>query len=142
MFQQLSDRLNNTFKSLRSKGRLSESDINDTVKEIRTALLEADVALSVANSFSEKVKEKALGQEVSQSLNPAQQVVKIVHNELVNILGGESRRLTYAKNPPTVIMLLGLQGAGKTSLAAKLAKHLVRRVGLEPTHRPFMRGML
>ena len=126
MFQQLSDRLNNTFKSLRSKGRLSESDINDTVKEIRTALLEADVALSVANSFSEKVKEKALGQEVSQSLNPAQQVVKIVHNELVNILGGESRRLTYAKNPPTVIMLLGLQGAGKTSLAAKLAKHLVK----------------
>ena len=126
MFQQLSDRLNNTFKSLRSKGRLSESDINDTVKEIRTALLEADVALSVANSFSEKVKEKALGQEVSQSLNPAQQVVKIVHSELVNILGGESRRLTYAKNPPTVIMLLGLQGAGKTSLAAKLAKHLVK----------------
>ena len=126
MFQQLSDRLNNTFKSLRSKGRLSESDINDTVKEIRTALLEADVALGVANSFSEKVKEKALGQEVSQSLNPAQQVVKIVHSELVNILGGESRRLTYAKNPPTVIMLLGLQGAGKTSLAAKLAKHLVK----------------
>ena len=126
MFQQLSDRLNSTFKSLRSKGRLSESDINDTVKEIRTALLEADVALSVANSFSEKVKVKALGQEVSQSLNPAQQVVKIVHNELVNILGGESRRLTYAKNPPTVIMLLGLQGAGKTTLAAKLAKHLVK----------------
>ena len=126
MFQQLSDRLNNTFKSLRTKGRLSETDINDTVKEIRTALLDADVALSVANSFSEKIKEKALGVEVSQSLNPAQQVVKIVHQELVNILGGDARRLTFAKNPPTVIMLLGLQGAGKTTLAGKLAKYLAR----------------
>ena len=90
MFQQLSDRLNNTFKALKSKGRLSETDINDTVKEIRTALLDADVALSVANSFSEKIREKALGIEVSQSLNPAQQVIKIVHQELVNILGGDA----------------------------------------------------
>ena len=126
MFQQLSDRLNNTFKAIRSKGRLYETDINDTVKEIRTALLDADVALSVANSFSERIKEKALGIEVSQSLNPAKQVVKIVHQELVNILGGDSRRLTFAKNPPTVIMLLGLQGAGKTTLAGKLAKYLAR----------------
>ena len=126
MFQQLSDRLNNTFKALKTKGRLSESDINDTVKEIRTALLDADVALSVANSFSEKIREKALGIEVSQSLNPAQQVIKIVHQELVNILGGDARRLTFAKNPPTVIMLLGLQGAGKTTLAGKLAKYLAR----------------
>ena len=126
MFQQLSDRLNNTFKALKTKGRLSESDINDTVKEIRTALLDADVALSVANNFSEKIREKALGIEVSQSLNPAQQVIKIVHQELVNILGGDARRLTFAKNPPTVIMLLGLQGAGKTTLAGKLAKYLAR----------------
>jgi signal recognition particle subunit SRP54 len=126
MFQQLSDRLNNTFKALKSKGRLSESDINETVKEIRTALLDADVALSVANSFSEKIREKALGIEVSQSLNPAQQVIKIVHQELVTILGGDARRLTFAKNPPTVIMLLGLQGAGKTTLAGKLAKYLAR----------------
>jgi signal recognition particle subunit SRP54 len=126
MFQQLADRLNTTFKSLKTKGRLSESDINETVKEIRTALLEADVALSVANSFSEKLKEIALGEEVSRSLNPAQQVIKIVHQELVTILGGDSRRLTFAKNPPTVIMLLGLQGAGKTTLAAKLAKYLAR----------------
>ncbi len=126
MFQQLSDRLNSTFKSLRTKGRLSEKDIEDTVKEIRTALLEADVALSVANDFCEKIKVKSLGSEVSQSLNPAQQVVKIVHQELVNILGGDARRLTYAKTGPTVLMLLGLQGAGKTTLAAKLAKHLVK----------------
>jgi signal recognition particle subunit SRP54 len=126
MFQQLSDRLNNTFKALKSKGRLSETDISDTVKEIRTALLDADVALSVANSFSEKIREKSLGIEVSQSLNPAQQVIKIVHQELVNILGGDARRLTFAKNPPTVIMLLGLQGAGKTTLAGKLAKYLAR----------------
>ncbi len=126
MFQQLSDRLNATFKSLRTKGRLSESDIDETVKEIRMALLDADVALSVANSFSEKIKEKASGIEVSKSLNPAQQVIKIVHEEIVNILGGDARRLTFAKNPPTVIMLLGLQGAGKTTLAGKLAKYLAR----------------
>ncbi|MFM7139607.1 MAG: signal recognition particle protein, partial [Actinomycetes bacterium] len=126
MFQQLSDRLNSTFKSLRTKGRLSEKDIEDTVKEIRTALLEADVALSVANDFCEKIKAQSLGSEVSQSLNPAQQVVKIVHQELINILGGDARRLTFAKTGPTVLMLLGLQGAGKTTLAAKLAKHLVK----------------
>ena len=126
MFQQLSDRLNSTFKSLRTKGRLSEKDIEETVKEIRTALLEADVALSVANDFCEKIKIQSLGSEVSQSLNPAQQVVKIVHQELVNILGGDARRLSYAKTGPTVLMLLGLQGAGKTTLAAKLAKHLVK----------------
>ena len=80
----------------------------------------------MANSFSEKISETALGIEVSQSLNPAQQVIKIVHQELVNILGGDARRLTFAKNPPTVIMLLGLQGAGKTTLAGKLAKYLAR----------------
>ncbi|MFM9130061.1 MAG: signal recognition particle receptor subunit alpha, partial [Actinomycetes bacterium] len=108
MFQQLSDRLNSTFKSLRTKGRLSEKDIEDTVKEIRTALLEADVALSVANDFCEIIKAQSLGSEVSQSLNPAQQVVKIVHQELVNILGGDARRLTFAKTGPTVLMLLGL----------------------------------
>ena len=121
MFTTLSDRLSETFKSLRGKGRLSESDIDATAREIRLALLEADVALPVVKDFVAAVKERALGAEVSQALNPAQQVLKIVNDELVGILGGETRRLRFAKNPPTVIMLAGLQGSGKTTLAAKLA---------------------
>ncbi|MGN6780012.1 MAG: signal recognition particle protein [Marmoricola sp.] len=121
MFATLSDRLSDTFKNLRGKGRLSEADIDATAREIRLALLEADVALPVVKEFVGRVKERARGAEVSQALNPAQQVVKIVNEELVTILGGETRRLRFAKNPPTVIMLAGLQGAGKTTLAAKLA---------------------
>lgn len=121
MFATLSDRLADTFKNLRGKGRLSEADIDATAREIRIALLEADVALPVVKEFVAAVKERARGEEVSQALNPAQQVVKIVNEELVNILGGETRRLRYAKSGPTVIMLAGLQGAGKTTLAAKLA---------------------
>ncbi|MFC7308791.1 signal recognition particle protein [Streptomyces monticola] len=120
MFDTLSDRLAATFKSLRGKGRLSEADIDATAREIRIALLEADVALPVVRAFIKQVKERALGAEVSQALNPAQQVIKIVNEELVGILGGETRRLRFAKNPPTVIMLAGLQGAGKTTLAGKL----------------------
>ncbi|MGH3745447.1 MAG: signal recognition particle receptor subunit alpha, partial [Mycobacteriales bacterium] len=121
MFEALSDRLTGTLQSLRGKGRLSEADIDATAREIRVALLEADVALPVVKEFIEAVKERARGSEVSQALNPAQQIIKIVNEELVNILGGETRRLRFAKNPPTVIMLAGLQGAGKTTLAAKLA---------------------
>ena len=121
MFATLSDRLADTFKNLRGKGRLSEADIDATAREIRIALLEADVALPVVKDFVAAVKERARGEEVSQALNPAQQVVKIVNEELVEILGGETRRLRYAKSGPTVIMLAGLQGAGKTTLAAKLA---------------------
>jgi len=124
MFNSLSDRLTATFKGLRGKGRLSEADIDETVREIRRALLEADVSLPVVRTFTARVKERALGSEVSGSLNPAQQVVKIVHEELVEILGGHTRTLRLAKKPPTVIMLLGLQGSGKTTLAGKLAKHL------------------
>ena len=124
MFTSLSDRLAATFKNLRGKGRLSEADVDATVREIRTALLEADVALPVVRQFTATVRERALGSEVSKALNPAQQVVKIVHEELVTILGGETRRLRLAKNPPTVILLAGLQGAGKTTLAGKLALHL------------------
>ena len=120
MFATLSDRLTDTFKNLRGKGRLSEADIDATAREIRIALLEADVALPVVKQFVAAVKERARGAEVSQALNPAQQVVKIVHEELVEILGGKTRRVRLAKNPPTVIMLAGLQGAGKTTLAAKL----------------------
>ncbi|MCP2339722.1 signal recognition particle protein [Actinomadura rupiterrae] len=124
MFETLSDRLTTVFSSLRSKGRLSEADINATTREIRIALLEADVALPVVKDFIARIKERAASAEVSQALNPAQQVVKIVNEELIGILGGETRRLNLAKNPPTVIMLAGLQGAGKTTLAGKLARHL------------------
>ena len=121
MFATLSDRLADTFKNLRGKGRLSEADIDATAREIRIALLEADVALPVVKEFVAAVKERARGEEVSQALNPAQQIVKIVNEELVTILGGETRRLRYAKSGPTVILLAGLQGSGKTTLAAKLA---------------------
>jgi signal recognition particle subunit SRP54 len=121
VFETLSDRLTQVFSSLRGKGRLSPADIDATAREIRIALLEADVALPVVRQFIARVKERAAGAEVSQALNPAQQVIKIVHEELVTILGGETRRLRFAKNPPTVIMLAGLQGAGKTTLAGKLA---------------------
>ena len=121
MFASLSDRLSATFRGLRGKGRLSEADIDETVREIRIALLDADVALPVVRAFCARVKERALSAEVSGALNPAQQVVKIVHEELVAILGGETRRLRFAKHPPTVILLAGLQGAGKTTLAGKLA---------------------
>jgi signal recognition particle subunit SRP54 len=131
LFATLSDRLAETFKNLRGKGRLSESDIDATAREIRIALLEADVALPVVREFVDAVKERARGEEVSQALNPAQQVVKIVNEELVAILGGETRRLRYAKNPPTVIMLAGLQGSGKTTLAAKLALWL-KEQGKQP----------
>ncbi|QLY29873.1 signal recognition particle protein [Nocardia huaxiensis] len=124
MFESLSDRLTGALKDLRGKGRLSPADIDATAREIRLALLEADVALPVVRSFIAKIKERAKGAEVSAALNPAQQVVKIVNEELIGILGGETRRLQYAKNPPTVIMLAGLQGAGKTTLAGKLAKWL------------------
>ncbi|MGL4172594.1 MAG: signal recognition particle protein [Actinomycetota bacterium] len=124
MFASLSDRLAATFKNLRGKGRLSESDIAATIREIRTALLEADVSLPVVKQFTARVRQRALGAEVSGALNPAQQIVKIVNEELVAILGGSTRRLSLAKTPPTVIMLAGLQGAGKTTLAGKLARWL------------------
>ncbi|MBV9380880.1 MAG: signal recognition particle protein [Streptosporangiaceae bacterium] len=120
MFETLSDRLTQVFSSLRGKGRLSQADIDATAREIRIALLEADVALPVVRQFIARVKERAGGEEVSAALNPAQQVIKIVHEELIGILGGEARRLRFAKVPPTVILLAGLQGAGKTALAAKL----------------------
>jgi signal recognition particle subunit SRP54 len=123
-FGNLTDRLAETFKNLRGKGKLSAADVDGTVREIRRALLDADVALDVVKDFTGRVRERALGDEVSKALNPAQQVVQIVNDELITILGGEARRIRFAKNPPTVIMLAGLQGAGKTTLAGKLAKWL------------------
>lgn len=124
MFESLSDRLGKALSGLRSKGRVTEADINAVSREIRLALLEADVSLPVVRNFISRIKERALGVEVSKALNPAEQVIKIVDQELTAILGGETRRLNLAKNPPTVVMLAGLQGAGKTTLAGKLAHHL------------------
>jgi signal recognition particle subunit SRP54 len=123
-FGNLTDRLATAFKNLRGKGKLSPADIDGTVREIRRALLDADVNLEVVKEFTGRVRERALSDEVSKALNPAQQVVQIVNDELVTILGGQQRRLQFAKTAPTVIMLAGLQGAGKTTLAGKLAKWL------------------
>jgi len=125
-FGNLSDRLTATFRNLRGKGKLTPADIDGTVREIRRALLDADVALEVVKDFTGKVRERALSDEVNKAPNPAQQVVQIVNDELVAILGGQQRRLEFAKKPPTVIMLAGLQGAGKTTLAGKLAKWLAK----------------
>ncbi|EPD33216.1 signal recognition particle protein [Propionimicrobium lymphophilum] len=124
MFDTLQDRLAATFKNLRNKGRLTDADIDSTAREIRIALLEADVNLSVVKEFIAALKQRAHGEELSKALNPTQQIVKIVNEELIEILGGATRTIQFAKNPPTVIMLAGLQGAGKTTLAGKLAKHL------------------
>ncbi|MGF7238791.1 MAG: signal recognition particle protein [Frankia sp.] len=124
MFDTLSGRLENVFSSLRGKGRLSEADIDATAREIRVALLEADVALPVVRTFIAAVRERARGAEVSTSLNPAQQVIKIVNEELIAILGGDTTTIRFAKSPPTVIMLAGLQGSGKTTLAGKLGRWL------------------
>jgi len=124
VFATLSDRLSASFRNLRGKGRLTEADIDATAREIRIALLEADVALPVVRGFIARVKERARSEAVSTALNPAQQIVKIVDEELVTILGGQTRRLRYAKTPPTVFLLAGLQGSGKTTLAGKLGRWL------------------
>lgn len=124
MFESLSDRLTGALAGLRGKGRLTDADIEATTREIRLALLEADVSLPVVRAFVTRIKDRAKGTEVSGALNPAQQVVKIVNEELIGILGGQTRQLAFAKTPPTVVMLAGLQGSGKTSLAGKLAAWL------------------
>jgi signal recognition particle subunit SRP54 len=127
MFESLSDRLNTAFTRLSGKGRLDEADIDEAMKEVRRALLEADVNFKVVRQFVDKVKEKAIGQEVLKSLTPAQAVVGIVHDQLIELLG-EAAKLEMSKTPPTVIMMVGLQGSGKTTTAAKLALQL-RRAG-------------
>jgi signal recognition particle subunit SRP54 len=124
VFESLSDRLTGALAGLRGKGRLTDADIEATTREIRLALLEADVSLPVVRAFVHRIKERAKGAVVSGALNPAQQVVKIVNEELIAILGGETRQLVFAKAPPTVVMLAGLQGSGKTTLAGKLAAWL------------------
>ena len=122
MFDALSDRFDAIFTRLRSRGRLSEQDVDEVLREIRLALLEADVNFKVVKAFVTRVKESLVGVDLSQSLSPAQQVIKAVHQELVNTLGGESFRISYASRPPTVVLMAGLQGSGKTTATGKLAR--------------------
>jgi signal recognition particle subunit SRP54 len=131
VFDALSDRLEGIFSRVRNRGRLSEADIDEVTREIRRALLEADVNVAVARSFIGRVKERAIGAELSKSLTPGQQFVKIVHEELVQTLGGTTGKLTMNPKPPTVVMLAGLQGSGKTTAAGKLAR-LLKSQGLQP----------
>ena len=130
MFDSLSTRLDNVFKKLAGRGRLTEQDVEDALREVRVALLEADVHFKVVRDFVARIRERAVGEEVLQSLTPAQQVIKIVHEELLGVLG-EGARLATAPTPPTLIMLVGLQGSGKTTTAAKLALYL-RKAGQRP----------
>jgi signal recognition particle subunit SRP54 len=124
MFESLTDKLELTFKRLRGQGKITEKNIDDALRDVRLALLEADVHVKVVKNFLESVKSKSLGQEVLQSLSPEQQFIKIVHDEMVVLLGGEYRELDLKTAPPVVMMLVGLQGSGKTTTLAKLARHL------------------
>jgi len=125
MFENLSDRLSQAARNLSGKGRLSESNIKDTLRQVRLALLEADVALPVVKGFIEKIRESAIGDEVGKSLTPGQALVKIIHRELVAVLGSDTVPLDLRAQPPVVLLLAGLQGAGKTTTAAKLARRLI-----------------
>jgi signal recognition particle subunit SRP54 len=127
MFESLSERLSRTTAALRGRGRLTEENIRDTLRQVRMALLEADVALPVVREFTARVRERAVGTEVARSLTPGQALVKVIHDELVATLGEENAELNLAAQPPAVVLLAGLQGAGKTTTAAKLARWLIER---------------
>ena len=127
IFEGLADKLQQTFRKLRGRGRLTEADVAEAMREVRMALLEADVNYKVVKDFVARVKERAIGQDVLESLTPAQHVVKIVNEELTALMGGTQSRIAVANNPPTVIMLVGLQGAGKTTTAGKLANLLLQQ---------------
>ena len=127
MFDTLSEKLQSVLSGLKGQGRLSEDDINKAMREIRLALLEADVNFKVVKQFVESVKERAMGADVLESLTPGQQVVKIVHEELVKLMGSASTKLTFSPRPPTVVLVAGLQGSGKTTVCAKLARHLTKQ---------------
>ncbi|MBE6993430.1 MAG: signal recognition particle protein [Ruminococcaceae bacterium] len=131
-FENLADKLSGVFKKLRSKGRLSETDVKEAMREIRMALLEADVNFRVAKDFVSRVTEKAIGADILESLSPAQQVIKIVNEELTSLMGGSQTRIRMANNPPTVVMFVGLQGAGKTTNIAKLAGWFKKRESRRP----------
>src|SRR3954469_7943945 len=122
MFDALTDRFDGIFKRLRGRGRLSEADVDEVLREIRVALLEADVNLGVVRNLVERIRVRTVGEELSQSLSPAQQVIKIVHEELIETLGGETMKVTFASKPPTVVLMAGLQGSGKTTNTGKLAR--------------------
>ena len=122
MFEGLSDRFDGIFKRLRGKGRLSEADVDEVLREIRVALLEADVNVSVVRTVVGRIREDCIGADLAKSLTPSQQVIKIVNTELTTALGGETLKITYASKPPTVVLMAGLQGSGKTTNAAKLAR--------------------
>ena len=123
-FEGLSEKLQGVFKNLKGKGSLSEKDINDAMREVKLALLEADVNFKVVKEFVQSVKEKALGEEVMKSLTPAQQVIKIVDRELTELMGGAGSKLTYSPRGFTVLLMVGLQGTGKTTTCGKLAAYL------------------
>ena len=131
LFSSLSERLNHIFSKLTKRGKLTELEIKEAMREIRVALLEADVNFGVAKQFINDISEKAVGQEVMQSLTPGQQVIKIVNEELIKLMGSEHSKIVFAPAPPTVIMMCGLQGAGKTTMCAKLAGHL-KKQGKKP----------
>ncbi|MHB8513552.1 MAG: signal recognition particle protein [Actinomycetota bacterium] len=131
MFDNLTDRLEGAFRRIRGRGRLSEADVDEVLREVRLALLEADVHLQTVREFVERVRERSVGEDVMKALTPAQMVVKIVHDELVQILGGQSKPLKFSQRPPTVIMMAGLQGSGKTTAAGKLAT-MIKRGGRRP----------
>ena len=132
-FEGLSDRLESAFQRLKSKGSLTESDVKEAMREVRLALLEADVNYKVAKDFTAKVTERAIGAQVMESLTPAQMVIKIVNEELTDLMGGTQTRLAYASHPPTVVMMCGLQGSGKTTHCAKIARKLKNE-----NHRPLL----
>jgi len=131
MFQGLSEKLQETFKRLKGKGKLKEADVNEAMREVRVALLEADVNFKVVKDFVAKVKERSIGQEVLESLSPAQHIIKIVHEEMIELMGGATGKILIASKPPTVVLLIGLQGAGKTTHAAKLA-NMMKKQGKHP----------
>ncbi len=131
MFESISDKLDSIFKKLKGKGLIKEEDIDLALKEVRMALLEADVNFKVVKDFIQNVKDKALGREVFESLTPGQQVVKVVHDELCNLLGSSNSRILLSPNPPTIIMMIGLHGSGKTTTSAKLARHF-KKEGRRP----------
>ena len=131
-FEGLSEKLNATFKRLRGKGRLTEADVKEAMREVRLALLEADVSYKVVKEFVAKVTERSVGTDVLESLTPAQQVIKIVNEELTALMGGAGAKISMANNGPTIVMMVGLQGAGKTTTTAKLAGHLRKQLKKRP----------
>src|SRR5579871_6463268 len=133
MFENLTEKLQRTFKNLRGQGKLSEENIGEALRELRLALLEADVNFKVVKDLIEHIREKAVGQEVMTALSPGEQVIKIVRDELVNLLGQDTARLKFASQPPTVVLMAGLQGSGKTTTSGKLA-HWLQKGG----HRPML----